>query len=245
MRLNRFLSLAGVTSRRKADLLIKAGRVEVNGKRIKSLGASIDENQDQVKIDGARVKLKKNFIYLLLNKPKGFLTTTRDDFKRSLVLDLISGIKERIFPVGRLDCNTQGVLLLTNDGDLTYRLTHPRFQVPKVYKVEVKGKVLENRIKGLKRGIRLENGSLAKGEAKILNRTNEKTTLKLKLNEGKKREVKRIFKALGYKVENLERLSFAGITAEGLKSGEWRNLFPKEVLTLKKMTSFKEGKDIR
>ena len=241
MRLNRFLSLAGVASRRKADLLIKAGRVEVNGKRIKDLGTLIDENVDQVKIDSTRIELKKDFVYLLLNKPKGFLTTTRDDFKRPLILDLISGINERIFPVGRLDCNTQGVLLLTNDGDLAYRLTHPRFQVPKVYKVEVSGKVLKKKIKGLKKGIRLENGSLAQGEAIILNRTNETTTLKLRLNEGKKREVKRIFKALGYEVKYLERLSFGGITAKGLNRGEWRNLFPKEVLALKKMTRMREG----
>lgn len=241
MRLNRFLSLAGVTSRRKADLLIKAGRVEVNGEKIKELGTLIDENEDQVKIDGTRIELKKDFVYLLLNKPKGFLTTTRDDFKRPLIFDLISGVKERIFPVGRLDCDTQGVLLLTNDGDLAFRLTHPRFQIPKVYKVEVKGKVLKKNIKSLNNGMQLENGSWAKGEAEVLNRTDEKTILKLELNEGKKREVKRIFKALGYKVKYLERLSFAGITAKGLNRGEWRNLFPKEVLTLKKMTSLKEG----
>jgi len=241
VRLNRFLSLAGVASRRKADLLIKAGRVEVNGEKIKNVGTLIDENKDQVKINGISIELKKDFVYLLLNKPKGFLTTTRDDFKRPLILDLISGIKERIFPVGRLDCDSEGVLLLTNDGDLAYRLTHPRFQVPKVYKVEVLGKVLKKKIEDLKQGIRLENGSSARGEATIVNKTNEITTLKLKLNEGKKREVKRIFKALGCKVKYLERLSFAGITAEGLDRGEWRNLFPKEVLTLKKMTSLKEG----
>jgi pseudouridine synthase len=240
VRLNRFLSLAGVTSRRNADLLIKAGRVEVNGEKIKNLGTSIDEKKDRVKIDGARVELKSNFIYLLLNKPKGFLSTTRDDFKRPIILDLISGIKVNIFPVGRLDYDTEGVLLLTNDGDLAYRLTHPRFQVPKIYRVELKGKVLKNKIKVINRGIRLENGSLAKGEAVILNKTNEGTTLKLKLNEGKKREVKRIFKALGYKVEHLERLSFAGITARGLKRGEWRYLSPKEVLTLKNITTFKD-----
>ena len=225
--------------------MIKAGRVEVNGKKIKNPGASINEKKDQVKIDGARVELKSKFIYLLLNKPKGFLTTTRDDFKRPIIFDLISGIKESIFPVGRLDYDTEGVLLLTNDGDLAYRLTHPRFQVPKVYKVLVNGKVLKKNIKGLNKGVRLENGSWAKGEAKILNRTNERTILKLKLNEGKKREVKRIFKALGYKVEHLERLSFAGITAKGLKRGEWRYLSPEEVLTLENMSTQKDGRYVR
>ena len=225
--------------------MIKAGRVEVNGEKIKNLGTSIDEKKDRVKIDGSRVELKSNFIYLLLNKPKGFLSTTRDDFKRPIILDLISGIKESIFPVGRLDYDTEGVMLLTNDGDLAYRLTHPRFQVPKVYKVLVKGKVLKKNIKGLNKGVRLENGSWAKGEAKILNRTNETSTLKLKLNEGKKREVKRIFKALGNKVEHLERLSFAGITAEGLKRGEWRYLSPEEVLTLENMSTQKDGRYVR
>lgn len=242
MRLNRFLSLAGVTSRRKADLLIRAGRVEVNGKRIQSLGVLVNENKDQVEIDGVTIKFKKDFVYLLLNKPKGFLTTLRDDFKRPVVTDLIQGIKERIFPVGRLDYDTQGVLLLTSDGDLAYRLTHPRFQVPKVYKVEVKGEVRERGIKDLKKGIKLEDGSLAKGEVKILKKENERTTLRLKLNEGRKREAKRIFKALGYKVEQLERLNFAGITTRGLKKGEWRYLFPTEVSKLKKMIGLQKDK---
>jgi pseudouridine synthase len=234
VRLNRFLSLAGVTSRRKADLLIRSGRVEVNNKRIQSLGALIDENKDEIKVDGTRVKLHKDFVYLLLNKPKGFLTTLRDDFKRPVVLDLIQGIKERVFPIGRLDYDTEGVLLLTNDGDLAYRLTHPRFQVPRIYKVKVENEVPEKKIEDLKKGIKLEDGSLVKGEAKALNKGDGKTTLRLKLLEGRKREVKRIFKALGYKVEQLERLSFAGITAKGLKKGEWRHLLPAEVSKLRK-----------
>ncbi len=239
MRLNRFLSLAGVTSRRKADLLIKSGRVEVNGRKVRSVGTSVNENKDKVKVDGLRVKWGKDSVYLLLNKPKGFLTTIRDDFKRPTVLDLIPEIKERIFPVGRLDYDTEGVLLLTNDGDLAYELTHPSFQIPRIYRVRVKGEVPEKEIKGLKKGVKVDDGSLAKGEATLLKKENEKTTLKLKLTEGKKREVKRIFKALGYKVEQLERLSFAGITTKGLKKGEWRHLLPEEVSNLRKMLTLK------
>jgi len=227
--------LAGVTSRRKADLLIKSGRVVVNGKKVQSLGTSVDENKDRVKIDGLGVRLQKDFVYLLLNKPKGFLTSTSDDFKRPVVLDLIQGIKKGVFPVGRLDYDTEGVLLLTNDGDFAYRLTHPRFQIPRIYKVEVIGKDPEKRIKDLKKVVKLDDGSLARVEAGVLKRENEKTTLKLKLCEGKKREVKRIFKALGYQVDQLERLSFAGITAKGLKRGEWRYLFPQEVSNLRRM----------
>jgi len=233
------LSLAGVTSRRKADLLIKSGRVEVNGKKVRSVGTSVNENKDRIEIDGLRVKLEKDSVYLLLNKPKGFLTTIRDDFKRPTVLDLIHEIKERIFPVGRLDYDSEGVLLLTNDGDLAYRLTHPRFQIPRIYRVKVRGEVPERGIKDLKKGVKLEDGSLAKGEAILLKKEKEKTTIKLKLTEGKKREVKRIFKALGYEVEQLERLSFAGITTKGLKKGEWRHLLPKEVSNLRKMLFLK------
>ena len=233
------MSLAGVTSRRKADLLIKSGRVEVNGKKVRSVGTSVNENKDRIEIDGLRVKLEKDSVYLLLNKPKGFLTTIRDDFKRPTVLDLIHEIKERIFPVGRLDYDSEGVLLLTNDGDLAYRLTHPRFQIPRIYRVKVRGEVPERGIKDLKKGVKLEDGSLAKGEAILLKKEKEKTTIKLKLTEGKKREVKRIFKALGYEVEQLERLSFAGITTKGLKKGEWRHLLPKEVSNLRKMLFLK------
>jgi 23S rRNA pseudouridine2605 synthase len=128
---------------------------------------------------------------------------------------------------------------LTNDGDLAYRLTHPRFQIPRVYTVKVKGEVPEPKIGNLKKGIKLENGSSAKGEARILKKGNGKTTLKLDLKEGKKREIKRMFQALGYRVERLERMSFAGVTAKGLKKGEWRRLLPGEVLNLKKMTGLK------
>lgn len=203
------------------------------------MGTSVNENKDRIEIDGLRVKLEKDSVYLLLNKPKGFLTTIRDDFKRPTVLDLIHEIKERIFPVGRLDYDSEGVLLLTNDGDLAYRLTHPRFQIPRIYRVKVRGEVPERGIKDLKKGVKLEDGSLAKGEAILLKKEKEKTTIKLKLTEGKKREVKRIFKALGYEVEQLERLSFAGITTKGLKKGEWRHLLPKEVSNLRKMLFLK------
>ena len=236
VRLNRFLSLAGLTSRRKADLFIKSGRVELNGKRVQKMGTLVDEKKDEVRVDGVRVNLKEDFVYLLLNKPAGFLTTAGDDFRRPVVFDLIRGIKKRIFPVGRLDYDTEGVLLLTNDGNLAYRLTHPRFQITRVYKVKVKGEPSEKNIKALRKGIKLQDGTLARGEAAILKKGNDTTNIKLELKEGKKREIKRIFKALGYKVEQLERVSFAGITTRGLKKGQWRHLMPVEVLNLRKVT---------
>jgi len=241
VRLNRYLSLAGVASRRKADLLIQCGRVELNGKRVQKPGTLVHEKNDEVRLDGVRVNLKEDFLYLILNKPAGFLTTMDNGFKRPVILDLIRGIKTRIFPVGRLDYDTQGVLLLTNDGDLAYRLTHPRFQIARVYKVKVRGKGLENKIKTLKKGIRLEDGKLATGEGKILEKHNGQAIIKLELKEGRKREIKRIFKALGCKVEQLERVSFGGIRARGLKSGEWRHLSPAEVFNLRKMTGLEGG----
>ncbi len=240
VRLNKYLSLAGVASRRKADLLIKSGRVELNGTRVQKLGTLVHETNDEVRLDGLRVNLKEDFLYLLLNKPSGFLSSVSDGFKRPVILDLMHGIKAKIFPVGRLDYDTRGVILLTNDGDLAYRLTHPRFEIARVYKVKVRGEGLENKIKALKRGIRLEDGKIAKAEGKILEKRDDKTLVKLELKEGRKREIKRIFKALGCKVEWLERVSFCGITARGLKRGEWRHLSPAEVLNLRKMTDLGE-----
>jgi len=234
MRLNKFLAQAGVSSRRGADLLIQSGRVTINGVAIKKLGISIDEKNDEIRVDGKKVSLPEKFIYLLLNKPKGYLCTVKDSFGRPTVLDLV-GKDKKVFPVGRLDLDAEGVLLLTNRGELAYRLTHPKFQVEKTYIVTVKGEINEKILKKFHKGIKLEDGNIAKGEGRILKIERDHSVFELRLREGRKREIKRMCKAVGFSVTNLVRTRFANLTAKNLKRGGWRHLKEKEVKSLKKM----------
>jgi pseudouridine synthase len=242
MRLNKFLAQAGVSSRRGADLLIQSGGVTVNGVKVNKLGISIDEKKDEIRVNGKRVFLPEKFIYILLNKPRGYLCTVKDSFGRPTVLDLV-GKDKKVFPVGRLDLDTEGVLLLTNDGELTYQLTHPKFQVEKTYLVTIKGKINERILKRFHKGIKLENGTIAKGDARIVKivpqadhkAKKESSLLELKLKEGKKREIKRMCKAVGLSVTNLVRTRFANLTAKNLKPGDWRHLKEKEIDKLKDM----------
>lgn len=229
MRLNQYLAKAGIASRRKADLLIQEGKVKVNDKKVESLGFIVDEKKDKVEVDGKKVKAGQDLIYILLNKPKGYLCTVFDPFGRPTVLDLIPQVKQRVFPVGRLDLDSQGALLLTNDGDLTYRLTHPKFQIEKVYQVRVKGIVSPDDLKKLKEGVVLEEGVKANAQARILKVGNDTTELEVILKEGRKREIKRIFSALGYKVFGLVRERFDILTLDGLGTGKWRHLKTSEI----------------
>jgi len=235
MRLNKFLAQAGVCSRRQADVMIRSGKVTVNGLKVSMVGFVIDENRDVVRISGKKVSLKRERVYFLLNKPKGYLSTVKDNFNRSTVIDLLKDKDKKAFPVGRLDLNTEGVLLLTNDGDLSFRLTHPRFGIEKVYQAQVKGKFTKAAIEKIKGGIELEEEVKATAEAKILQATKEFSVIELKLKEGRKREVREILKKIGFPVIELKRIRFATLTAKGLKIGDYRKLTPSEVLSLKKM----------
>jgi pseudouridine synthase len=234
MRLNKFIARSGVCSRRKADLLIQSGRVSVNDITVQKLGASIDEKADRVTVDGKKVSLQVSLIYILLNKPKGYLSTVKDSFHRPTVLDLL-GKDKKVFPVGRLDQDTEGVLLLTNDGELAYRLTHPKFQIEKTYLLTVKGKIDQQVLRKFKQGIRLEEDVVARGEGKIIKKDEEKSIFELKLKEGRKREIKRMCQMLGFRVTELRRTKFAHLTTRGLKRGEWRYLTEREIVRLKKM----------
>jgi 23S rRNA pseudouridine2605 synthase len=228
------LAHSGVCSRRRADILIQSGRVAINGETVQKLGISVDEKTDQVTVDGKKVILQENLVYILLNKPKDYLSTVKDDFARPTVLDLV-GKNKSVFPVGRLDKDTEGVLLLTNDGELTFRLTHPRFQIEKVYLVTVKGKMDQKVLKELKQGIKLEEGVIARGEGRIIKEERDMTIFEMKLNEGRKREIKRICQKLGFRVIELKRTRFAHISAKGLRTGEWRYLSEREIESLKKL----------
>ena len=225
MRLNAFLARAGVASRRGADELIKAGRVTVNGEA-GQLNTFV-ESRDRVELDGRRVELQP-LTYVLLHKPAGTVTTARDPRGRRTVVDLVDHTA-RVVPVGRLDADTTGALLLTNDGELAHRLAHPRYEVEKVYEAQVEGEPSEDELERLRAGIGLDDGPTAPAEARLI----APGTVELRLHEGRKHQVKRMLAAVGHPVTHLHRSRYAGLTLEGLEPGAWRELEPSEVERLR------------
>lgn len=233
-RLQKYLAACGVASRRAAEELIAAGRVTVNGERA-TLGQSIAPGSDLVQVDGHTIA-QDTHLYLVLNKTRDTVTTAKDTHGRKTVLDLVSGARARVFPVGRLDMDVEGTLLLTNDGELAHRLIHPSFEIEKVYLAHVQGKVLPAALERLRRGVRLEDCLTAPAKAEVVGSYSSSTLLRLTLHEGKKHEVKRMCAAVGHRVKSLQRVSFAGIAAEGLSPGAWRYLTEAEVQHLKELT---------
>jgi 23S rRNA pseudouridine2605 synthase len=225
VRLNAYLARAGVASRRKADELIKAGRVTVNGEP-GQLNTFV-ESRDVVEVDGRRVQ-KQQLAYLLLNKPAGVVTTASDPQGRRTVVELVPR-EPRVVPVGRLDADTTGALLLTNDGDLAHRLAHPRYGVEKTYEVEVAGDPTDAALGELAAGVDLDDGRTAPARVRRLG----PHRLELTIHEGRNRQVKRMLQAVGHPVEKLHRSRYAGLTLEGLEPGTWRELEPSEVERLR------------
>jgi pseudouridine synthase len=234
VRLNKFLSQAGAASRREADRMIQEGRIKVNGRVVQKLGEKIEDTGDMVELDGRRVKKEERMAYVLLHKPVGTVVSLKDPFGRPTVRDLLPGLKIRVFPVGRLDADSSGALLLTNDGELAFRLAHPRFEVQKVYLVKVDGVPDDTALDKLRKGIFLEGRKTASAKATIVTRSPKHALVRLEIHEGRKREVKKMFEALGYRVSALRRTHFAGLTLEGLKPGHWRMLEAAEVRKLRK-----------
>ena len=234
IRLQKYLAEAGVASRRKCEEFMLQGRVEVNGVRITELGSKVDAG-DIVKVDGKEVKQEEKKVYILLNKPVGYITTAKDQFSRKTVLDLIEGVNERIYPVGRLDYDTSGLLLLTNDGDLAYKLTHPSREADKIYQVKVKGALNDNALHAFKSGIRIDDYTTSPAKIKILERTSTDTLIEVTIHEGKNRQVRRMFEAVGHTVLKLRRISIGPVKLGNMEEGTWRNLTPEEVKSLKKL----------
>ena len=227
LRLNKFLANAGFCSRREADEFIQAGVVTVNGEVVTELGTKILRT-DEVKFHDAPVSLEKK-VYVLLNKPKDYVTTSDDPQQRKTVMDLVKDVcPERIYPVGRLDRNTTGVLLLTNDGDLASKLTHPKFLKKKVYHVHLDRNVTAHDLQQIRDGITLEDGEI-KADAVEYADDNDKAQVGIEIHSGKNRIVRRIFESLGYRVTKLDRVQFAGLTKKNLRRGDWRFLTEKEV----------------
>jgi len=234
MRLNKYLASCGIASRRKADLLISSGLVKVNGELVYILGTSINEVKDKVEVDGKKAGLAQNKVYILLNKLPGFVTTQSDPQGRRTVFNLLPNQKERLFPVGRLDYDAAGLLLLTNDGELANYLTHPRYEVPKTYKVWVKGRVPPDALRKLTMGVTLEDGPAKAESARLLRHSEGESLIEIVLQEGRNREVKRLCEAIGHPVWRLMRMALGNLRLGTLEPGKWRRLTPREVQGLYK-----------
>lgn len=231
VRLNKYLSNAGVCSRRDADVLIKTGVVTVNGKTVTEMGFKVSPT-DEVKYDGGTIKAQRKR-YVLLNKPKGFITTMDDPQGRKTVMSLVKkACKERVYPVGRLDKETTGLLLFTNDGDMAKKLTHPKHKASKIYHVTLNKKVVKEDLGKLLAGIKLEDGTTKFDKAEYVNNESAKE-VGVELHSGKNRIVRRSFEAMGYKVQKLDRVTFSGLTKKDLPRGMYRLLSEKEVAFLK------------
>ena len=239
IRLNKFLAMAGVGSRRGNDELIVSGVVRVNGKKADELGAKVDPDRDIVTVNGNTVHLAQHDVYILFNKPKDCITTLSDEKDRTTVLDYVR-VKQRVFPVGRLDRNTTGILLLTNDGELTNSLIHPSFEIEKTYKVSLDKPLKAEDLVRLKRGIHLEDGVARANEIEFVEGS-KRMRVFVSIHEGRNREVRRLFDALGYDVKYLDRVSFAGLGYSGLQRGEWRYLTNAEVRYLQELVSRRES----
>ncbi len=230
MRLNKYLAACGVASRRDCDEIIKSGRVRVNGK-VASLGQDVNEG-DEVMLDNSKVSLKKNEYYIL-NKPKGYLSTVEDDKGRKTVLDLLPPTVGRIYPVGRLDYDSEGLLILTTDGELAQRLTHPSNEVPKTYLVRIEGTATEATLNPIRSGIEIEGGYVTKKcKAHIVETNKEYTKIHITITEGKNREIRKMFAAIGREVTLLKRIKVGELTLRGLDRGAYRKLTKQEVAYL-------------
>ncbi|HWP48872.1 MAG TPA: pseudouridine synthase [Candidatus Limnocylindrales bacterium] len=233
-RLQKVLARAGIASRRESERLIKEGRVMVNSKIVTQLGTKVDPTQDIIQVDGKQISLKKSYHYLLLYKPAGYLTTFKTDETKPTLADLLPKLKGRVFPVGRLDFNSEGLVFLTDDGELAYILQHPKFEVPKTYEVRVHGIPDEKDLNRLSQGIRLEDGKTKPAKVRLLRTTGKNAWLQITIYEGKKRQVRRMCEAVGHPVSRLIRVALGPLTLQGLEKGSYRFLTPEEVTSLKK-----------
>jgi 23S rRNA pseudouridine2605 synthase len=233
VRLNKFLADAGVTSRRKADEFISEGRVRVNNVTITELGVKVDPANDKIFVDGNQVVCLDRRVYIVFNKPKDCITTLRDERGRPTVMDYVR-VRERIFPVGRLDRNTTGVLLLTNDGELAQGLMHPRFEVKKVYRITLDKPLAAEDADKLKKGIRLSDGMTKPAEIVFIPGGKNKI-IGIIIHEGRNRQVHRMFEAIGYLIEKLDRVAYADITHDDLARGGWREITKAELNALRRL----------
>ena len=240
IRLQKFLSEAGIASRRKAEEMIRSGLVKVNGK-IANIGDSVDSKTDSVSVGGKKVKKENSLRYILLNKPRGYVTTTDDDLGRKCVLELVSGVKERIYPVGRLDRISEGALILTNDGEFANAMMHPSKHVPKTYRVTVRPGITSEQVDILSTGVDIDGRMTAPADVRVLSKEDGRAVLEIVLYEGRNRQIRRMCEALELEVARLKRTAVGSVKLGMLKTGEWRDLTPQEVESLLKSAGLRNG----
>ena len=231
MRINKFLAEAGVCSRRAADELIKNGRVYVNGAKA-TLGVEIDPTKDEVVFDGKKLSKRKQFLYYKMNKPKGYVTTVKDDKGRKTVMDLLPPINDRIFPVGRLDYDTEGLLIFTNDGDLADRLMRPANEIPKTYLAKIEGEIGDLALSRLRAGVYIDGVKTGRSNVKIVDKTKDHTKLSVTITEGRNRQIRKMFESVGKEVVFLKRIKIGDLTLSGLDRGQVRKLTQEEIYYL-------------
>lgn len=229
MRLQKYMAQCGIASRRKCEEMITAGRVAVNDIEIQKMGVDIQPEVDNITVDGKRIRPEVKKHYIIFNKPSGIVTTVHDQFGRKTIMSYFQDIPERIFPIGRLDYDSEGLLILTNDGELTYRLTHPKNQVKKTYIVKVKGIPTLDQLKVIQNGVILDRIKTAPADVKIMNNNENTSILEIQIHEGRNRQVRRMFELIGYSVINLRRSQIGSLSLGNLQPGEWRYLSDKEV----------------
>ncbi len=234
MRLQKYLAVCGVASRRKSEELIKRGIIKVNGKVVTQMGYKIQAGKDIITIKDQLIELERKKIYVLLNKPNGYITTVSDEFNRNKVTDLVD-LPYRLFPVGRLDYNTSGLLLLTNDGQLTFKLTHPKFGILKTYIAEIKGMLDDKKIKAFERGIMIDNYITQPAKIRIIRKLKNNSIVEISISEGRNRQIRKMCKAIGNPVISLQRIAMGNLKLNELPIGSWRYLTDGEVDYLKNL----------
>ena len=234
IRLQKYLAEAGIASRRKCEEYITDGRIKVNGKIINELGTKVNPEKDEIYFDDKKIENKEELVYILLNKPIGYVTTAKDQFNRDTVMNLIK-IKERVVPVGRLDMYTSGALLLSNDGNFVYKITHPKHEINKTYTVTLKGIVTKEDVEKLEKGVDIGGYTTKPAKVKILKTDIEKniSRLEITIHEGKNRQVRKMCEAIGKKIQALDRTKIGNRSVKTLKIGQWRYLTKKEIQELK------------
>ena len=230
VRLQKYIAMSGAASRRKAEELIEAGRVKVNDQTVREQGIKVEIGADKILLDGQSLEIVNKNYYIMLNKPEGYVSTVKDQFDRPTVIDLLSEeIRTRIFPVGRLDYETEGLLLLTNDGDFTYRVTHPKFEMEKTYIATIGNGLTVSGINSLRRGVKIDDYKTSPAEVEILESLPGATVVKIIIHEGRNRQVRKMFEAVGVKVKHLKRVAVGKVELGNLPLGRWRHLTSHEV----------------
>lgn len=228
-RLQKIISQAGLASRRTAETLIREGRVSVNGVVVREMGSKADSGNDEIRVDGKLISMEVSRVYLMLNKPPGYVTTLKDPEGRPIVTDLLHGVQERVYPVGRLDYDSEGLLILTNDGDFAQKLLHPRYGIPRTYRVKVRGSLTRRELGEIVKGVRLEDGVFTPAGVEVEKMNPKSSWVRMTISEGRNRVIRRLFDVMGHPVARLVRIALGEIKLDKLKEGEFRPLKKREI----------------